>query len=185
MTYAINPHQSWLALEARAAQEGNLRRKALITEVRNHMEHEIKGQLDALMDTLTANPIYHFWGNGEPLVIRGREAVRAFYAGMFQTGGQQFEVVVDKVIASDDHVITEGQVKQVHKGEALLAMNVTQVGDAGVQGGDLWLGGAQLVTLWPADADGKLVGEDIYFGASPLANLRKIEPKDLPPYFKL
>jgi len=64
-------------------------------------------------------------------------------------------------------------------------MNVTKVGDADVQAGDLWLGGAQLVTLWPADADGKLVGEDIYFGASPLANLSKIEPKDLPPYFKL
>ena len=185
MTYAINPHQSWLALEARAAEEPSARRKALITEVRNHMEHEIKGQLDPLMDTLTAHPIYHFWGSGEPSVIEGREAVRAFYAGMFQTGGQQFEVVVDKVVASDDHVITEGQVKQVYKGEALLAMDVTKVGDADVQGGDLWLGGAQLVTLWPADADGKLIGEDIYFGASPFANLSKIEPSDLPPYFIL
>ena len=53
MTYAIDPHQSWLALEAAAAQESSPRRKALITEVRNHMEHEIKGQLDPLMDTLT------------------------------------------------------------------------------------------------------------------------------------
>ncbi|MYH14991.1 MAG: nuclear transport factor 2 family protein [Gammaproteobacteria bacterium] len=185
MTYAINPHQSWLALEAQVAQETSPRRKALITEVRDHMEHEIKGRLDPLMDTLTAHPIYHFWGSGEPSVIEGREAVRAFYAGMFQTGGQQFEVVVDKVVASDDHVITEGQVKQVYKGEALLAMDVTKVGDVDVQGGDLWLGGAQLVTLWPADADGKLIGEDIYFGASPFANLRKIEPNDLPPYFKL
>lgn len=185
MTYAIDPHHSWLSLEAAAAQESSPRRKALITEVRNHMEHEIKGQLDPLMDTLTANPIYHFWGSGEPSVIEGRDAVRAFYAGMFQTGGQQFEVVVDKVVASDDHVITEGQVKQVYKGEALLAMGVAKVGDADVQGGDLWLGDAQLVTLWPADADGKLIGEDIYFGASPFANLRKIEPSDLPPYFQL
>ena len=184
-TYAINPHQSWLALEARAAQEPNARRKALITEVRNHMEHEIKGRLEPLMDTLTAHPIYHFWGSGEPSVIAGREAVRAFYAGMFQTGGQQFEVVVDKVVASEDHVVTEGQVKQVYKGEALLAMDVTKVGETDVQTGDLWLGGAQLVTLWPADAQGKLIGEDIYFGASPFANLRKIETSDLPPYFQL
>ncbi|MCY3639537.1 MAG: nuclear transport factor 2 family protein [Gammaproteobacteria bacterium] len=185
MTYAIDPHQSWLALEAAAAQESSARRKALITEVRNHMEHEIKGQLDPLMDTLTAHPVYHFWGSGEPSVIEGRDAVRAFYAGMFQTGGQQFEVVVDKVVASDDHVITEGQVKQVYKGEALLAMEVAKVGDEEVQAGDFWLGGAQLVTLWPADADGKLIGEDIYFGASPFANLKKIGPSDLPPYFQL
>ena len=185
MTHAINPHQSWLALEAQAAAESNTRRKALITEVRNHMEHEIKGRLEPLMDTLTAHPIYHFWGNGAPSVIEGREAVRAFYAGMFQTGGQQFEVVVDKVVASDDHVITEGQVKQVYKGAALRAMEVTAVGDVEVRDGDLWLGGAQLVTLWPADPDGKLIGEDIYFGASPFANLRQIEPSDLPPYFAL
>ncbi len=185
MTYAINPHQSWLTLEAQAEHESSARRKALIIEVRNHMEHEIKGRLDPLMDTLTAHPIYHFWGGGEPSVIEGHEAVRAFYAGMFQTGGEQFEVVVDKVVTSDDHVITEGQVKQVYKGEALLAMDVATVGDVEVRGADLWLGGAQLVTLWPADAGGKLIGEDIYFGTSPLANLRKIEPCDLPPYFKL
>ena len=184
MTYAINPHQSWLALEAQAAQESNARRKALITEVRDHMEHEIKGRLDPLMDTLTAHPIYHFWGSGEPSVIKGRKAVRAFYDGMFQTGGQQFEVVVDKVVASDDHVITEGQVKQVYKGQALLGMGVTKVGEVNVGEDDLWLGGAQLVTLWPADAEGKLIGEDIYFGANPMANLRKIESSDLPPYFQ-
>ena len=185
MSYAINPHHSWLPLEAAAARAQTPRRKALITEVRNHMEHEIKGDLEALMDTLTERPIYHFWGNGEPSVIEGREAVRAFYSGMFATGGQQFEVVVGKVIASDDHVVTEGQVKQVHRGRALLEMGMSKVQGAPVQAEDLWLGAPQLVTLWPADAAGKLVGEDIYFGASPLAALVKITAEDLPPYFQL
>ena len=185
MPYAIDPHQSWLPLEAAAARAASPRHKALITEVRDHMEHEIKGDLDALMGTLTEHPIYHFWGNGEPSVIEGREAVRAFYSGMFATGGQQFEVVVDKVIASDDHLITEGQVKQLHRGPALLAMGMPKVGDIPVGEDDLWLGAAQLVTLWPADAAGKLIGEDIYFGASPLADLRKITPEELPPYYKL
>lgn len=185
MSHAINPHHSWLPLEAAAARAANPRRKALITEVRDHMEHEIKGDLEALMGTLTEQPVYHFWGNGAPSVIEGREAVRAFYSGMFATGGQQFEVVVDKVIASDDHVVTEGQVKQVHRGRALLDMGMSEVNGAPVQAEDLWLGAAQLVTLWPADAAGKLIGEDIYFGASPLADLRKISPEDLPPYFQL
>ena len=104
---------------------------------------------------------------------------------MFATGGQQFEVVVDKVIANDDHVVTEGQVKQVHRGPALLAMGMPKVGDVAVGEDDLWLGAAQLVTLWPADAAGKLIGEDIYFGASPLAALRRITPQELPPYYQL
>ena len=185
MSYAINPHHSWLPLEARAAKEADPRRRTLITRVRDHMEHEIKGQLDPLMNTLTEQPIYHFWGNDAPSAIEGREAVRAFYAGMFQTGGQQFEVVVDKVLVTHDHVVTEGQVKQVHKGEALNAMDLHRVGDEPVAAGSLWLACAQLVTLWPADEAGNLIGEDIYFGASPFASLTRITAADLPPYFRL
>ncbi len=185
MRYAIDPHRSWLPLEAQSAQEPNHRRRALVTAVRDHMEHEIKGELDPLMDTLTEHPIYHFWGTDQPMVIEGREAVRAFYAGMFETNGQQFEVVVDKIIANDDHIVTEGQVKQVYRGQALLAMDLSKVGEAAVKADDLWLGSAQLVTLWPADAAGKLIGEDIYFGANPFSALRKINSGDLPPYFKL
>lgn len=57
----IDPHQSWLPLEARAAAEPDPHRRSLLTHVRDHMEHEIKGNLDALMETLCASPVYHFW----------------------------------------------------------------------------------------------------------------------------
>ena len=59
----IDPHRSWLALAARASQEPNPRRRGLLLKVRDHMESEIKGQLEPLMATLTADPVYHFWGN--------------------------------------------------------------------------------------------------------------------------
>ncbi len=49
--------------------------------------------------------------------------------------------------------------------------------------GDLVLTCAQLVTLWPGDADGKLVGEDIYFGESPLVGAQRVTRGDLPDYF--
>ena len=185
MNFAIEPHNSWLALEERAAAERNPRRKALLTAVRDHMEHEIKGELDPLMDTLTTHPVYHFWGQAEPSVIEGRDQVRAFYSGMFATGGQQFEVVVDKVVASDNHVITEGQVKQVHKGASLAAMGIGEVNGEPFQEDDLFVATAQLVTLWPGDDDDKLIGEDIYFGSNSFANLRRITRAELPPYYKI
>ena len=185
MTYAIDPHNSWLALEQAAENESSERRRQLITEVRNHMEAEINGRLEPLMDTLTAEPIYHFWGRGEPMVLQGREAVEGFYAGMFQTGGEQFEVVVENVIASDQHVVTEGQVKQVYPGATLLAMGVETADGQPIDGDQLYLSNAQLVTVWPADPDGKLVGEDIYFGVDPMATLKPIEREALPPYYKL
>lgn len=185
MPYAIEPHASWLPLQRAAAAEPDQRRAALIREVARHMETEIKGQLEPLMATLTAEPVYHFWGNGPTMVLQGRDAVAGFYAGMFATGRQQFEVVVEKVIANADNVVTEGRVKQVHVGRDLKAQGITRVGDVEVRDDDLWLADAQLITVWPADADGKLIGEDIYFGQNPMQTLRRIERSELPPYFQL
>ena len=184
MSFAINPHNSWLALEERAKTETNPRRKALVTAVRDHMEYEIKGQLEPLMSTLTSEPVYHFWGQAEPSVIEGRDAVRGFYSGMFDAGGQQFEVVVEKVVVSDNHVITEGQVKQVQRGASLAAMGIGEINGEPVAEDDLFVTTAQLVTLWPGDADDKLIGEDIYFGSNGFANARKITRDELPPYYK-
>jgi hypothetical protein len=148
------------------------------------MEHEIKGHLEPLMATLTAAPIYHFWGSA-PSVLEGQDAVRGFYRDMMARGGQQFEVVVERIVVDDDTVVTEGQVKQVYKGAALLAMGMKELGGAPLAPDDLVLTTAQLVTVWPADADGRLIGEDIYFGHDPFRNAERIRREDLPDYYVL
>jgi SnoaL-like domain len=153
--------------------------------VRDHMEHEIRGDLPALMATLSAEPVYHFWNPAGSFALEGREAVTSFYTSMIAAGGNQFEVVVEKIVADRANVITEGQVKQVQTGAALLAAGRKEVGGAAVKPDDLFLTCAQLVTVWPGDADGKLVGEDIYFGQDALATAVKIARADLPPYHRL
>ena len=185
MGYAIDPRQSWLPLAAAAERETDDRRRRLILEVRDHMEAEINGRLEPLMATLTAEPRYHFWGSGPQIVLEGREAVAAFYSGMFETGGQQFEVVVEKVLATSDHVVTEGRVKQVYRGGDLKAMGLTEIDGNEVLADSLWLSDAQLVTLWPADDAGKLIGEDIYFGQDPMTTLTPVARDDLPPYYQI
>ncbi len=182
--YKIDPHASWQPLVERAKQESNPRVQQLINEVALHMEYEITGQLDALMGTLTAEPIYHMHGNGDPIIIDGRQAVHDFYANMIAGGGQQFEVVVEKIVANEDHVITEGQVKQVYQPAALAAMGMTEVNGVAVDSQELWLSNAQLVTLWPADSEGKLIGEDIYFGQSPMTTLTPVSRSEVPDYYK-
>ncbi len=185
MKYAIDPHNSWLALEEAAQREQDDRCRALILTVRDHMEAEIKAQLEPLMETLTAEPIYHFWGNSGPMVLQGRKTVADFYSGMFAAGSQQFEVVLEKVLATADHVITEGRVKQVYKGTALVAMGISEVEGRSITDDSLWLTDARLLTLWPADAEGKLIGEDIYFGVDPMTTLAPITADQLPPYYQL
>jgi hypothetical protein len=64
-------------------------------------------------------------------------------------------------------------------------MGVRELDGTPVDEGDLILTTAQLITVWPAGAGAKRVGEDIYFGHSPLRNARRIRPEGLPDYFRL
>jgi hypothetical protein len=181
----IEPHQSWLALEARAQRESDPRVRTLLLAVRDHMEHEIKGNLAPLMATLTASPVYHFWNPAGSFKLEGRAAVEGFYTNMIAAGGNQFEVVVEKIVADRDNVITEGAVKQVRRGAELIAAGRKEVAGEPVKPDELFLTRAQLVTVWPAAADGKLVGEDIYFGEDALATAEHISRADLPSYHRL
>ena len=80
----IDPHASWKPLREHAETLSNTRQKQLVNEVANHMEAEIKGQLEPLMATLTAEPVYHFWRVSDVnMVLNGYEEVSNFYSNMF------------------------------------------------------------------------------------------------------
>ena len=184
--HRIEPHASWQALEDHAGRLANAGAQSLVVdlvlEVARHMACEIQGDLPGLMATLTDQPVYHFWGNGEPVVLEGRAAVEGFYADMMARGGNQFEVVTTRIVADRTSVVTEGQVKQVYTAEALAANGIETVGELAVASSPLWLSCAQLVTVWPHDGAGKLVGEDIYFGQNPMDTLMPLRREELPGY---
>ena len=182
----IDPHASWGSLRLQAEQTSSERQKKLLNGVADHMEAEIKGQLEPLMATLTAEPIYHFWRVGNVnMILNGYEEVSSFYTNMFTTGGEQFEVVVERIIVDDVGVITEGQVKQVYTSESLRNMGLTAENISGLEDHDLWFSNTQLITVWPADPEAKLVGEDIYFGEDPMKTLQPITRDEIPDYYKL
>ena len=180
----FDPHSSWLELRARAARTTNPQHRRLLEGVANHMEAEIKGQLEPLMATLIDEPVYHFWRvGGENMVLEGYDAVAGFYRAMFDTNGQQFHVVVARILVDDSGVVTEGQVRQVYGKQALQAMGLAEAAGEPIDAHDFWLSNAQLITVWPAGEDDKLVGEDIYFGEDPFSTLTPISADVLPDYF--
>ena len=182
----IDPHKSWLPLREKANEIENINHKILLNEVANHMEAEIKGQLDPLMNTLTAEPVYHFWRVSDVnMILNGYEEVSGFYSNMFQNGGEQFEVVTKRIIVNDDGVITEGKVKQVYTKDNLKLMGLTKDTFSEIDNSDLWLSNTQLITVWPSDPDLKLVGEDIYFGENPMETLKPINENEIPDYYKI
>lgn len=182
----FDPHASWLPLQEKATSTTNPLHKTLLTEVANHMAAEIQAQHAPLMATLTAHPVYHFWRVGPTnMVLDGYDAVSGFYQQMFANNGQQFHVVLDRIVVDDSGVITEGQVKQVYQREALLEQGITQGKTAAIESSALWLSNAQLITVWPHDGNGKLVGEDIYFGEDAMTTLTPFAEADLPGYYVL
>ena len=176
----IDPTNTWAAVEAAYEKETNPRHKKLLMEVRNHMKTEVCGDLEGLMDTLTANPEYHMYGAGAPPAPKGRENVRAFYSGMIAAGGTLFEFDVERIFVDDNGVITEGKLRNTYAGATVLQAGVTDVNGEPVDPEATYAGQSQLLTVWPADPDGKLIGEDIYFGSSAFDNLEKLSPDEIP-----
>jgi hypothetical protein len=170
----FDPDQSWSALEARMETETDPRRKHLLAQVRDHMREEITGQLEPLMATLIDEPQYHMRGLGFDMGPKGRDAVYAFYANMIASGGHRFMFDIQRIVVDEHSVVTEGFMRAVTKGEDLIATGVSEVNGEAVDPAASYLGENLILTVWPADEDGRLVGEDIWFGSTPNSNLVKL-----------
>jgi len=167
MPIHFDPESSWKVLEERVASEEDPVCRGLLEEVRDHVRAEILGQLDPLMATLVAEPLYHFRGampDGGP---KGREAVHAFYQAMIERGGNRFQFEIQRILVDHTGVITEGKMRQTIPGADVIASGVEEVEGAAVDPKKTYLSETHLLTVWPSGEGGKLVGEDIFFGGLP------------------
>ena len=170
----FDPDQSWAPIEARIAKENDPRRRQLLEQVRDHMRTEISGDLVGLMATLADEPRYHFWGvpvEGGP---KGRAAVEAFYQQMIAGGGHRFHFDIERIVVDDDSVVTEGRIRQQVPGTAVVASGIEEVEGEPVDSAASYLSETQLLTIWPMTSDGRIIGEDIYFGSPPMERLWRL-----------
>jgi hypothetical protein len=170
----FDPEQSWKPLEARIAREKDPRCKALLEQVRDHMRTEIRGELEGLMATLVDDPQYHLWGLPVEAGPKGRAAVERFYADMIAAGGNHFQFHIDRIVVDHDAVVTEGTMRQAMPGSALTASGVEAVDGEPVDAEARYMTMMQIITVWPAAEDGRLIGEDIYMGSPPMARLVRL-----------
>ncbi len=172
--HRFEPDQSWAPLEARISTETNPRRRRVLEQVRDHMRTEIGGDLDGLMATLTDEPRYHFWGvpvEGGP---KGREAVGEFYRQMISGGGHRFHFDIERIVVDDDTVVTEGKIHQKISTTALRASGIEEVEGEPLDDDTTYISQTHIVTVWPMAPDGRIIGEDIYFGSPSLDKLRRL-----------
>lgn len=169
----FEPERTWLALEARMEKETHPRVRANLEAVRNHMRAEIRGEHGPLMETLTAEPRYHMWGTPTEAGPKGRENVSAFYENMIASGGNRFQFDVRRIVADEGSVVTEGVMRSSMPGAVLKASGVETVDGEPVTDDGEYVAEWQILTVWPFDADGKIIGEDIYFGSPPMDRVGK------------
>jgi limonene-1,2-epoxide hydrolase len=169
----FDPDSTWAPLEERIAREKNPRLRQLLQQVRDHMQTEIQGDLEALMNTLSDEPNYHFWGV-EMDAPKGRAAVRVFYDQMISTGGNRFHFRIHRVVVDEDSVVTEGTMRQRVPGAAVTAFGIEEVEGRAVEPEADYLAESQILTVWPADAEGRILGEDIYFGSPIMAHVTRL-----------
>ncbi|MBW2275630.1 MAG: nuclear transport factor 2 family protein [Deltaproteobacteria bacterium] len=170
----FDPDQSWAPLDRRIEQERDPRRRQLLEQVREHMSSEIGGRLGPLMATLVDEPRYHFWGvpvEGGP---KGRAAVEAFYRQMIDGGGHRFHFDIRRIVVDESAVVTEGRMRQKIPGAAIAMSGVEEVGGEPLDSEATYLAETQILTVWPMSEDGRIEGEDIYFGSPPLERLTRL-----------
>lgn len=171
----FDPERSWKPVEERIEREKDPRRRQLLEQVRDHLRTEIRGELDALMATLVDDPHYHLWGVGAEVGPKGRDAVEVFYRDMIASGGNHFEFEIRRIVVDHDAVVTEGVIRTLVPGALVAAAGVAQVAGAPVDAEARYLSENQILTVWPVAEDGRIEGEDIYFGSPPLSSLALLE----------
>jgi len=170
----FDPDRSWAPLERRIETESDPRCRQALEQVRDHMRTEIGGDLEGLMATLVDDPNYHLWGLPVEAGPKGRAAVEAFYTQMIAGGGHRFEFAIERIVVDHDAVVTEGTMRQRIPGAAIAASGVEQVDGAPLDPEADYLSETQILTVWPIAADGRIMGEDIYFGSPPLGRLSRL-----------
>ena len=170
----FDPEQSWAPLERRIESETDARRRQLLEQVRDHMRTEIRGELDGLMKTLVDEPRYHFWGTPVEGGPKGRDAVEAFYRQMIEGGGNRFHFHIERIVVDDESVVTEGKMLQRVPGTAIGASGINEVEGEPLDVEATYLAESHILTVWPMSAEGRIIGEDIYFGSPPLGRLTRL-----------
>ena len=169
----FDPESTWLAVEAHIQSETNPRVQSNLEQVRDHMRAETMGQHGPLMDTLTTDPAYHMWGLPEENGPKGRETVSTFYENMIATVGNRFHFDVRLIVADENAVVTEGVMRTLMPVAVLRVSGLEEVDGEPLDDTVEYIAQWQILTVWPIDEAGKIIGEDIYFGSPPMQTVGK------------
>ncbi len=164
----------WKALEERLAVTDNPRHRKLIQTVIDHAKAESVGDLEGLMDTLIAEPQYHFWGPRGDSGPKGQEGVRGYYQAYVNSGAAILQSPKERIIVDDVSICHEGVISTLLSWDLAKARGYAIPEDRGH-----YIVHMRVVILWSFDEDGRAFGEDSYGIINP-QDFEPVADEDLP-----
>ena len=161
-------------LEVRLATTTDPRHRQMLQVVIDHGKAEAAGDVDALVDSLSADPEYRFWSQGRDVGPKGRAEIRSFYDNFVASGAGFFESRKLRIVVDDDTIVTENAMRAIVSGNLARARGYA-IDD---------LDGHYFVTnrtviLWVFDEFCALVGEDSY-ASTDIDDIQRVPDHQLP-----
>ncbi len=162
------------------------RQKEILELVVHHSKGEVLADLDMVLPTLSEEPEYHEYGvfanTLEDTGPKGTAAVRANYEAMVANGSYVIESKKDRVVVSEDEVVTEGTFRQILTADVAKKLGFVR---ADSDESAHYLLKARTVVFWQFNAAGKATGEDRFvFGHVVEALPEDDLPEDYPAQFR-
>ena len=154
----VDSRNNWKHIDSLLESETDEWRQHMLIQLKEHVQAECGGDLDALLATMSVEPAFHIWSATEDSGPKGASGLREFYAGLIASGSNRFEYAVERIVIGDDTLVTEGELYTPFSGEQLTAMGLK-----GFERDKQYATKGRTVTFWPFERDtGQIIGEDIY-----------------------
>jgi hypothetical protein len=175
----FNPSKTWTSIQEKLDKTTDPRHRQMLGEVLAHAKAEVAGDLEGVMATLSASPVYRYVRDHGPVdQPRGTEAIRDFYVNEIFGGGRHIlEIDHDRIVVDDDAVVTEGTLRILQWGRDLAERSASVDPDA------TYLLTVRMLIVWPFDENCKITGEESW--TQPLTSqLERVADERVPNSFR-
>ena len=166
----LDSRRNWAIIDTLLENESNTWRAQMLTQLKEHVQAECGGDLEALMATLVDDPLLHNWAGTTDSGPKGYDDLRAFYSNLITSGSNRFEYAIERIVIGDDTLVTEGEIKVPFAGKMLKAMGIEDVNEDAY-----YATVGRTVTFWPFAPDGRIIGEDIYSMTSDFSDAIEVQ----------
>ena len=176
----LDLRKGWLAYRDAWLAETNPRRKAILAVMMDHIKWEVLGQPDRILESVSPDAVYRFYGLETTTEMHGLTEIRAFYQGLADNGANVLQLDIEHLAVADWGIAAHGIWHQVYPGTSLTSEGNLVRSDAIDDPAASYLVSQRMAWFFPFTPENPplLLGEIVYFEQSPSA-IRKLLPGEV------